>query len=566
MDFLLPPIDHSRSAILVLLVSKNAITHILLYEWDTTLGLQHSSNLVGCSGQRLDPTDTVPLMLIPSALTTSFMLVCEHGLASYSNVLGRTAYRKSVSLPHEALNNFRNSSSVPLWTQWARPHRHILRRGTHDDFYLCREDGLLHFVEIQKTFGEEESIRVSLHFNTGSLRCNVDKAFAVMGGSLDDVADVLLAAGDMSDGGVYHCMPRDSPTCHQTIANWAPLIDFLVVRDRKTMGSNSRDRIFACAGRGEGYGAVTELRTGLEAKIGLIVEHEDAISMTGIWVLPDLYNNRLILLAGHPLYSSSITLNMATFEIEVIDEALPGLDLSSPTLTAAIIQQCILFQVTPSALVVCNIMAEADEALHYGVGGETICFAVVTSHGPPTVVYVAKDLSPAPQFKLRLRQFQLEGKDSVIPDTEATATIPFEATSLCICPVMSDLLICIGSADGKISFFHGGSQLSLVDEIRLTTDVADLDVSSLDSLAIIRPPGDFLGSLLLIGGFRNGLLSTLQLRIAGYPSSLNLGAYPSLRIRTRTNTVKWLGDSDITDLVIHRYRSRKMLQTLPVCL
>ena len=452
------------------------------------------------------------------------MLVCEHGLASYSNVLGRTSYRKAVSLPRESPRNFKSSGSLPLWVQWARPQRHILRRGTHDDFYLCREDGLLHFVEIQKAFGEEDSIRVSLHFDTGSLRCNVDKAFAIMGGSLDEVADVLLAAGDMSDGGVYHCMPRGSPTCNQTIANWAPLTDMLVLQDSQTSASG-RDRIFATCGRGEGYGAVTELRVGLEAKIGLIVEHDDAISMTGIWILPDLYRNRLVLLASHPLYSSSMVIDTSNFDIELVEEdALPGLDLTSPTITAGIVQESVFFQVTPSEIIACNISSDAIEACHCKVDGETIVFAAMTSHDWPTVVYISRDSTRA--FSLYIRRFIQGSKKRIFPDAERTIRLEIDATSLCISPMSSGLLVCVGSADGKVSFFiYDQSTLSPMAQASLVPSSVISDIPPLDSLTTIRSPGSSMDSMVLVGGFRNGLMVTMCLQFAGSGPSLTFGEH-----------------------------------------
>lgn len=532
VNFLLPPPDRPDSAILLLLVSKGGSTRIVLYEWDTKLGLRHNNSLVGCSGQILEATDSAPLMLIPSALSTSFMLVCDHGLSSYSNVLGKRATRKTVALPREPLNDFRSSSSAPLWVQWARPQRNILRRGTHDEFYLCREDGLVHFIEITKSFGEDESIQVSLHFNTGPLRCNVDKAFAVMGGSLDEVADILLAAGDMSDGGVFHCMPRNSPSRSQVISNWAPLTDLLVIHSDKPDGTSFHDRLFACSGRGEGYGAVAELRHGLEAKIGLIIDQEDGISMNNIWILPDFHRNQITLLAAHPLYSTALTIDAASLEIEVLEDGSEyGFSLSSTTVAAGFLQPSTFCQVTRSDIIVCLLAPNVVYHQRFGIG-ERISFAKLTTAGHLPVAITVSQEAVSSKYKLAARTFRYDSAAHIQQELNATFDLDFEPTSLAIHGGQSRLLVCIGTADGTVLLFlFDGLTIVRLDK-RIHIDASnEKELCPLDSLEVIESidPSTSASSsslsFVILAGSRNGVLFSTNMSFTDLdvPGNLDLG-------------------------------------------
>lgn len=486
------------------------------------LGLKHSSSLVGCSGQRLDPSDSIALMLIPSALSTSFMVVCEHGLSSYSNVLGKVSARKSVSLPRESLNDFKSSSAAPLWIQWARPQRHILRRGTHDDFYLCREDGLVHFIEVQKSFDQVESIRIALHFNTGPLHCNVDRAFAVMTGSLHDVADILLAAGDMSDGGVYQCMPRDSPSCSQIISNWAPVIDMLTIRD-KSEGELGKDRLFVCSGRGEGLGAVSELRSGLEAKVGLIVPQPDAASMDGLWVLPDIYREQFVLLTAHPLHTTGLLLDPGTEEVEALDEhSVYGFELGATTLAAGVLNESISFQVTPSEIVYCSISPGPAPVSRVHSGAQTFSHAVVIDYILPTVITVSEETEDGALARLCVRQFQQREGSLIELILEESMDLTTRPMALCVRQSDMGLNICIGTAQGTVAFFLlKDTKVIKAGEVELAYDATPGDsrfddlrpavTPLIDSVALLNADEIRWHPSLVLCGLRDGHLISAQI-------------------------------------------------------
>ena len=523
MDFLLSPADKPQSVILVLLVAKGGSTHIVIYEWDSTLSLRTSLKPYGCSTQRLKTFDTLPLFLIPSTLSTSFMLVCEHGLSSYSNVLDSESSHRRVDLLRDSSDTFRGSSNAPLWVQWARPPRNAKRRYTHDDFYLCREDGQVHFFEIQKVFGEKESIRVALHFYTGPLHCNVDKGFAVMLGSLEDPADVLLAAGNMSDGGVYHCMPRQSPDRIQALANWAPLLDFLVLPVEKGVVQCCQDRIFACSGQADGHGAITELRSGLEAKIGYIGELEDANSMTSLWVLPDLSQRKLLVLGAHPLYSTGLVFDANEGELEALgDGETYFLDLESTTLAAAVLQNMVLFQVTPSEIRALNMVAPGRA--QYEINGSRIHLAAMIDCVQPLLVLVSQDLGDPARHALCIRQFGIGGSKGISLDVEKSLDISFQPTSISTVEIHEGAMVCLGAGDGTVSvFIYTGTSISQIGKIQLSAAASQQNIRSIDGLAIVRSVDRSVPSLMMLAGRRDGGLFTVPISINFGSSSPQLG-------------------------------------------
>jgi hypothetical protein len=148
--------------------------------------------------------------------------------------------------------------------------------------YTYVEDGMVRFLEIS----EESEIMVDASMKAGILGCDIDTAFASLDLGLDR-DDLLIAGGDMSDGGLYLFQARQSPEHVQCVPNWAPTIDFItaaVVPDENLVSKRSSsnidmglfgDRIFAGAGRGCKHGALVELRFGLQARMGTTIDLEE---------------------------------------------------------------------------------------------------------------------------------------------------------------------------------------------------------------------------------------------------------------------------------------------------
>jgi hypothetical protein len=137
------------------------------------------------------------------------------------------------------------------------------------------------------------------------------------------------------------------------IQNWSPILDFTFMRARSPVGLDSRyrapDRIFATSGSGR-MGAITELRYGLTANIGL--ELESPPHARQVWMLPaldlSLTGGRWLLYA---LQDRTAILHLSEDLADLSDPPEEELkfDVASTTLAAHVRLDQHLIQVTSTA-------------------------------------------------------------------------------------------------------------------------------------------------------------------------------------------------------------------------
>lgn len=295
MEFLYPPEDESNRIILLFIVSfagKNK-SHLVWYDWNADIPL-HQSQLKQ-NKLALHPDEQLPLLLIPLLKNTAFILVCEKCMVLIKDILTGSFHRFIHRLAAEQEPQEPGvSTRRPLWVQWARPMRSKIKGHNKDYIVLCREDGIVQYMEI------DHGIKQMIDSNhiVGRLGININTSFATVDlGVYTD--DLLVAGGDESDGGIWDFPPRQKdPNQRGIISNWTPINDFAVANvpiDRQKAGvavaaNNAlkrQQRLFVCSGRGK-HGAISELRYGVEASkkittLGL----EDGFekSVLGIWAL-----------------------------------------------------------------------------------------------------------------------------------------------------------------------------------------------------------------------------------------------------------------------------------------
>lgn len=144
---------------------------------------------------------------------------------------------------------------------------------------------------------------------------------------------------------------RKGPELKERVQNWSPALDIVTTTsdlNRDTPGMTERrstkgaipvpDRIFAITGKG-GYGAITELRNGFEAKIGLEMEYHTPIMNAwmfppGLFDKPDIQARASFILLSFGDRSSVLHISDDATRVEELSDEFMDLDVESRTITA----------------------------------------------------------------------------------------------------------------------------------------------------------------------------------------------------------------------------------------
>lgn len=357
MEFLHPSKGDENHVILLLIVSKDAKTRLVRFEWDWRSSLHE---LEKKPAQPLQPAHGRPSLLIPLTYGTAFALVCGHEIVVYRDILtGNATSGQSCQLEHcEPPQEPGSSRKLAIWTQWARPMRPLQRSDpTMDNIYLCREDGVVRYIDIR----EDTNTMVSSNYKAGILKANLGSAFATLDLG-DESNDLLVAAGEMGDGGMWYFAPRQPLDLVGTIRDWTPLRDIATASTSASDGNSAREgtsvlgrtkRLFACTGWGPRYGTISELRVGVEAvKLGPTIDVGE-LAQNGVvdmWALPDRSNTGIYLMVAHPTDTELILLPSSNDQDPRAVSEIEELDLDARTLAAGNTADGFLIQVTSSSI------------------------------------------------------------------------------------------------------------------------------------------------------------------------------------------------------------------------
>jgi len=190
-DFLYP--EHASQVILLVIMVKSGVSRLVIYEWDKTEPLAlalHGEE----RGHRLDESAGLPLLVIPLTVGCQFLMVTEHSMATYTDVLSGPPTPIPFGLNHRDKSDWYYGTHAPMWTAWTRPMREESFLEDTDVIWLAREDGWVSCLEIRGECGVENSIFM------GPLKVTIDSTFAFLsipGG------EVLVVVGDHGPGGVW---------------------------------------------------------------------------------------------------------------------------------------------------------------------------------------------------------------------------------------------------------------------------------------------------------------------------------------------------------------------------
>jgi hypothetical protein len=531
MDFLYTPNDDPDKVILTLVVANEGQLFLLLYRWDTRTPL-HKFKPMRCSGQLLSPSDGFPLMLIPLRSSLSFLLVTEQCFIVYDHVTASQASTTRYTFnASDAPQSNGVGQSSKKFTQWARPYRHLLYRGTRDDIILVREDGLIEVCMIEFA---NRKVQITTQHRPGGLGCNVDSAFCLLEGpSSHDGGEIIIAGGDMHDGGLFQAKARVPIERIQILPNAAPFQDLVLVdSSEKQIPAESKSitsaHLFACCGHVDGRSSVAQLHYGYEARIGDFVEYPDSPSIERMFTIEIRSAKRLLLIISHASHTTILATTLGDIDLEAKDSnTLPSFEHDQTTLAATMINDKIL-QATPSSL---NVVHEDD--IHGGLRFDwqhfqPVCAEIVTElkavalghvHGDSFAISVL-DLTQLPDNASELLNFQ--------------HLVSISSRPLCVkAAVLGDVhLLLVGTEGGDIHMlrllaqngpaplFHGN----------VRTLVPGLDGIAVTSLCILSHAT--LESGVLLCGLRGGKLLCLDITIESGSRSFDSGTLVMSSLRT----------------------------------
>ncbi|KAK6211803.1 hypothetical protein LQW54_005663 [Pestalotiopsis sp. IQ-011] len=358
MVFLSPGADSEERVILALILIHQGRSRLHRYEWE--LGESVSTTLrERNAGWLLDPSFQMPLLMIPSTIRESFLLITETSEAFWATLKNGSLEAQGVEIEERDQTILHIGNTMPLWTAWSRPWRLPEYHVDKDTIWLAREDGILQFLEIEAADG------ISTQTILGEVRCKIDTAFACL---YDRFADILITGGDSGPGAIWRAEPRKPPGHIGTIPNWSPTIDITATKPMASLAPDNRrqrsrgnldgescsknDQLFACAGRGQ-TGSIAEFRYGFEARVGFDLDLEDPVQQC--WTLrgpASSPNSELCLLLAYPDRSIIYMVDIDSLAVTETGPDEVPYDLSSTTLAAVEAQDGTIIQVTADVITI----------------------------------------------------------------------------------------------------------------------------------------------------------------------------------------------------------------------
>jgi len=524
MEFLHPPQNDNDQVILLLVVSKDGKSRLVWYEWYSMTDLRLAQ--ITPSAQSLPSEDRMPLLLIPLRAFTAFILISEKGITLFKNLLTGTPNRYTHKLMHnEAPEEPGSSKKNPIWVQWARPMRAKAYKSTDDCIYICREDGIVHYLEIKHN---HEQMLDSTH-KAGRLGVNISSSFAVLDTG-PNTNDILVTGGCASDGGSWRFRPRENAEHLSNRPNWTPLTysSIALVPDpnhKATQRRRSNDRIvnlqqrlLACTGKAK-YGSISEIRYGIPAKDGLQsvdMGEEVESGVLGVWTLHDQSDERFYVLIAHPSRTSLILI-YEDDDPELLEEGL-GLDLDVRTVAARDTTAGVVIQVTETTIRSTRMPTlagqQSQQAHTFSLGDERVLTACIGVPDAESLTLLA--VQEDDHYYLRLGQI-----DHTFEPIGERVTLRSRPVCLYLHRMGTHALAFIGDIDGMIQIFitaESDKTIQMVYQLGFEGQFAICD-----SIAILTSEEDFSlhTSCLLVLGLRDGFLGTFSVEKTGFSCKLS---------------------------------------------
>ncbi|CAG8909481.1 unnamed protein product [Penicillium egyptiacum] len=500
MEFLYPKDINDKRTILLLIVHKLGTTRSMMFEWDGASTISRVSPKI--TSTCLPHQDQLPSMVIPLAKESSYLLITTNSMAMYTPNCSSRPMRYPPIIPDA------ESSEAGLWTRWARPSRNWMYSQRYDGIFLCQEKGWIYYLE----FGNDGELETQT--SLGQLHCDVDTAFDILDMGHEG-GDFILAAGSQGDGGLFVQEARDHPRCVQRFLNWAPVPDAAVIPSN-TLGllkdtPYDHDRLFVCSTSASGNGAITEIRYGVEAQIGVSAALDGFSSIRGMWAVSLGTKDSIYLLASGPL--SSLLLHTTPDMRDGITALENDTELDA--------QQTLAMDCTPSGVIV----RVTERAVHFFfptafylsscIQHDPLVFVTAAIVDGPSSTVIMTTRSEKGNFLHLLRIVMTEGGGASLSDHEAP--YPLQKEPICISyqhwgGVGS---IFLGTSDGTVLSFEvynetGGIRQHADTHISVADTAQDMS-KAIESLAVIKTlSGDRIHAFLFCG-LRSGMFVPFEI-------------------------------------------------------
>ncbi|KAG9677522.1 hypothetical protein KCU99_g1693, partial [Aureobasidium melanogenum] len=531
MDFLYPPRNDPDRLILLMIVLHEGVILPVWVEWSK---FEEPKHAVIKQGHKIFLSGEMPNLLIPLKGNAAFVLATSRDIWIFENILTTSAVTTKLIIDREEPpQHYPPSSFDPLWSKWVRP-----RRGSEDDedyIYLISEDGNVYYLVF-----EQESPREGVVINyVGRLKCHVDSACAPFGRS--DQGDVLIVQGASSTGCVWMTECRQAPSSDSepnggmhgffvsSLPNWSENLDLIAKpTSRKRLPLYSRDALFAPSGR-QPYGHITELRMGLEARIGARIEGHAPFSIVShVWVLPVPEEKVFFIVLSSPGQTHVLSIPQSSEGDDLHDlHAMEtvGLDMQHSTLAVAMIAENCVFQITESAV---SFSRNAQNSLHvdHWPAGYKAVAAAIEDNIPCAVIALRHE------GKSEIRALQVDDiDDETVSVSELGRPVQTECEiiSLAIHSTPKLTFVVAGNSNGTLHIFRvspkNGLEPYLEHEIPQNTDHLD-DLEALNACEdILVLGGEQVSSgkpvdLVVLCGLRGGSIYALELQV-GLDASLH---------------------------------------------
>ena len=510
MDFLIPPTDDRGNEdedhiVLLLIVTDQGKTKAVWVDWYAASDI-HDAQIH--AAQPLDVVRTVPSLLVPLR-NAEFLLIHGTEIKRWKDILSGPATSQVMDSGQDGPCYPGASPRQPMWINWSRPRR---ARRDINYVYLLREDGYSYLFEIKPT--------ATIVSDAGSLDCHAGSAFTSLGGAHG--ADILAIAGDMSSGSIRSIgddfiqghIPDVSRTIWATmkevgkIQNWASVTD-MVVSILPGRSLRTRDGVFVTSCR-QPYGAITELRYGLEADLSTYFEFEGR-SVTNVWALPRPAVGSLLVLLSSPTGTRLFEISQGEEEeIEELDDVNTGLDSTHSTLAASVTTDGKIVQITEGSLRVtpgtstnfedcANIQCESDTSI--------LTAEIDTSHN--FAIVAIRLLNSEASYTLHC--YKLRTNDpSASGDAQLVETMSWTLDSEPLCSALfatdpDFVFALVATADGQLHAFtvNVGGLLEHFKKIAIPSSPDGVGLC--DGITILKSGSAVLG----VCGLRDGRLYTV---------------------------------------------------------